>query len=101
MGRIKLIEPLVKKILEVDPVARKDDFKLIAEVYYQLNQEIVDLSFSLVMLGHKELKLPTPETITRVRRKLQAEYEHLRPQEEIEKIRLKKQAQFRRYATEK
>lgn len=100
MSKIKIIEPLVKEILEADQETRKDDFKLIAEVYYRLNQKIGELSFNLVMLGHKELKLPPVETITRARRKLQAKYEYLRPKEEVEILRTKEEAEFRRYAKE-
>ena len=101
MSKVKKIEPLVKDILEQDLEARKDDFKLIAEVYYRLNQEVGKLSFNLVMLGHKELKLPPAETITRARRKLQAEYEYLRPDEDTEMLRTKEEAEFRRYAIER
>lgn len=100
MSKIKRIEPLVKDILEEDPEARKDDFKLIAEVYYRLNQEVGRLSFNLVMLGHKELNLPSVETITRARRKLQAKYNYLRPEEKIKKLRTKEETDFRRYAKE-
>lgn len=100
MSKIKMVEPLVKEILEVDPETRKDDFKLIAEVYYRLNKEVGNLSFNVVMLGHKELKLPPTETITRARRKLQAKYEYLRADEDIERLRTKEEAEFRRYAKE-
>lgn len=100
MSKVKVVEPLVKSILEEDKETRKDDFKLIAEVYHRLNQEVGNLSFNIVMLGHKELKLPSVESITRSRRKLQAKYEYLRPDEEIEMLRVKEQAEFRRYAKE-
>lgn len=100
MSKIKVIEPLVKNILEENPEARKDDFKLIAEVYYRLNKEIGKLSFNVVMLGHKELKLPSVESITRARRKLQANYEYLRPDKKIEELRAKEKTEFRRYAKE-
>lgn len=100
MSRIKVIEPVVKDILEMNPEARKDDFVLVAEVYYRLNQEVGKLSFNLVMLGHKELKLPPVETITRARRKLQAKYEYLRADKGIEKLRNNEETEFRRYAKE-
>lgn len=100
MSKIKVIEPLVKNILEIDPEARKDDFRLIAEVYYRLNQEVGNLSFNLVMLGHKELKLPSVESITRARRKLQAKYEYLRADKKIEILRTNEEAEYRRYAKE-
>lgn len=100
MSKIKGIEPLVKDILEKVPRARKDDFVLITEVYYRLNEEVAKLSFGVVMLGHKKLNLPSTETITRSRRKLQAKYEHLRAEENIKRLRTKEEAEFRRYARE-
>lgn len=100
MSRIKMVEPLVKVILEEDKEARKDDFKLIAEVYHRINQEVGKLSFNVVMLGHKTLNLPPVETITRARRKLQNKYEHLRANETIEKLRANEEEEFRRYAKE-
>lgn len=98
MSKIKIVEPLVKDILETDPEARKDNFILIAQVYYKLNQDIGKLPFNLVMLGHKEFKLPSVESITRARRKLQSEYEYLRPDEETEILRTNEEAEYRRYA---
>ena len=100
MSKIKKIEPIVKDVLEMDPNARKDDFYLVAEVYNRLNKNISGLSFNIVMLGHKELKLPPVETITRCRRKLQAKYEYLRAEEKIEELRTNEEAEFRRYAKE-
>ena len=101
MSKVKIIEPLVRSVLEEDPEARNDDFRLIAEVYYRLNQEIGRLSFNIVMLGHKELKLPSVESITRARRKLQAEYEYLKADKETEILRTNEEEEFRRYAKEK
>ena len=98
MSKIKRVESLVKSILELDPEARNDDFKLIAEVYYYINTETGKLPFNVVMLAHKELKLPSVESITRARRKLQAEYEYLRPNEIISEIRENEEQEFRRYS---
>lgn len=100
MNKIKKIEPLVKNILEMDPDAREDDFRLVAQVYYKINNEIGQLPFNIVMLGHKDLKIPAIETITRARRKLQEKYEHLRPRKEIREIRMEQEEQIRRYAKE-
>ena len=101
MSKIKRVESLVKSILELDPEARNDDFKLIAEVYYYINTETGKLPFNVVMLAHKELKLPSVESITRARRKLQAEYEYLKADKETEILRTNEEEEFRRYAKEK
>lgn len=72
-----MIEDLVKEILIKNPKTRNDDFELIAEYYYQLCPEILNMKFSYVFLGHKELGLPSFESITRARRKVQAKYQEL------------------------
>lgn len=100
MSKIRMVEPLVKKILEIDPEARKDDFRLIAQVYYHYNDEIGKLPFNIVMLGHKELKLPSVESITRARRKVQAEYGHLRADKKTIEIRTNEEEEYRRYSKE-
>lgn len=99
MSKIQRVESLVKSILELDPEARNDDFKLIAEVYYYLNDETGKLPFNIVMLAHKELKLPSVESITRARRKLQAQYDYLKASKEIAAIRENEEEEFRRYAS--
>lgn len=98
MSKIKRVESLVKNILELDPDARNDDFKLIAEVYYYLNNETGKLPFNVVMLAHKELRLPSVESITRARRKLQAEYEYLKADKKTEEIRADEEQEYRRYS---
>lgn len=98
MSKIKRVESLVKSILELDPEARNDDFKLIAEVYYYINTETGKLPFNVVMLAHKDLKLPSLESITRARRKIQAEYDYLKASKEIVEIRENEEEEYRRYA---
>lgn len=98
MSKIKIIEPLVKSVLEKNKEARKDDFLLVAEVYYSLVPEVANCSFTAVMLAHKEFKLPSIESITRARRKLQAEYEDLRPSEEVQTARLNETKKYIDYA---
>ena len=98
MSKIKIIEPLVKSILEKYEEARKDDFFLVAEVYYSLVPEVADCSFTSVMLAHKEFKLPSFEGITRARRKLQREYEDLRASEEVQTARLNETKEYIDYA---
>lgn len=100
MSKVRIVEPIVKSILEIDTEARNDDFKLIAEVYYYLNKETGKLPFNVVMLGHKELRLPSLESITRARRKLQAEHEYLRADKKAEEIRTNEEQEYRRYSKE-
>lgn len=98
MSKVRVVEPLVKTVLEENEVARNDDFVLIAEVYYKLNPVCARLSFATVMLGHKELKLPSIASITRSRRKLQRIYEYLRPNKEVDAIRADEENEYIDYA---
>lgn len=98
MSKIKVVEPLVKSILEENVAARNDDFILITEVYYRLVPQCIKLSFGMVMLGHKELKLPSIASITRSRRKLQRNYEYLRPNNDVASARADEEKEYIDYA---
>lgn len=62
----------VAKTLEEYPRARDDDNFLIA-VLYRNYYGIVNTSFFDVMTNRRGLDLPSPESITRIRRRLQEE----------------------------
>lgn len=98
MSRLYKIEDVVKKVLTEIPETRDDDFKLIAEVYFKMNFNIMNTSFALMMLGHKEFGLPPFESITRARRKLQATYEELKASEEVQDARLNETSEYINYA---
>lgn len=98
MSKIKKVELIVKDVLEETPDTRKDDFLLVAEVYYKLRPDIIKQPFNIVMLGHKDYGLPYFESITRARRKLQAENEHLRPPKEVQEARLNETSEYINYA---
>ena len=70
--KLKMLEPIVYEILKDQPETRKDDYILIERVIDRIIPT-QDLSFKNVMTNHKELGLPSLESITRCRRKLQAE----------------------------
>lgn len=98
MAKFNKLEPIVKEVLEEDVMSREDDFTLIVDVYYKLNEEVIDYTFSQVMLAHKLLGLPSFESITRCRRKLQATYKHLQAPKRIKDIRLNETSDFIDYA---
>ncbi len=74
--RLKKLETIVKKILEEDKESRKDNFVLVANVYSTLGIPI-EKQFNYLMNNHKEYKLPSFESITRVRRKIVEIYPNL------------------------
>ena len=69
--KLRMLEPIVYEILKNQPETRKDDYLLIEQVIDRIIPT-QDLSFKNVMTNHKELGLPSLESITRCRRKLQA-----------------------------
>lgn len=71
------VEEMVYQILSSNPKTRDDDFELVAEFYYRLCPEILNMKFNYVFLGHKEFGLPSFESITRARRKIQSQNESL------------------------
>ena len=85
------LENVVYKVLLNNKKARKDDFILILEVIREYCPVLLEYKFEIVFLEHKELGLPSFESITRARRNLQKMYpilldnETKKKREELEK----------------
>lgn len=96
MARIHKIEPIVKKVLTEQPESRGDDFILILNV---LKYFVATSKYSLeqVFIYHKKIGLPSLETITRCRRKIQEQNPALRD-EAAAAIRAQEQESFKNYA---
>ena len=95
MAKINTIHNKVLKILETNPDTRGDDYVLILEVL----KEYIDpnMSITTLLLHHAELGIPSIETITRARRKLQEKYPHL-VDVGAKSIRKEEEKEFREYA---
>lgn len=91
---LQTMHELVKTILEEVPAARSSDRVLITEVYAVYCVDA--LPFREVMLGGYDL--PSFETITRCRRKVQEENEQLRAVDAIESERIHRQIDLLEYA---
>jgi hypothetical protein len=100
MKKLETIENEVKRILEKEPVARKDDmylYYIYCTKYGVLNSKaFVQLFYSKSF--RKEYGVPVFESVSRARRKLQQEYEYLRPEKEVQQARNEKEADYIRYA---
>lgn len=99
MGRVKDIELTVMKILATDEETRADDHLLFYKVYQNFETPYSD--FVTCFLNAKLFGLPPFESISRCRRKIQAEYPDLRPKEKVIEARVEKEKEFRAYAREK
>ena len=71
---MNLVEHILRKHLD----ARDDDFRLYGWAVKAMHPEIMDMPFKQVMWQHKELDIPSFETIRRTRQKLQHDNPDLR-----------------------
>lgn len=99
--KIKKTEEMVKEALEFYPSTREDDFILIGSVYEMINKDFIRYPLSTIIEHHVELGLPSIETITRARRKLQRKYPDLMGSKQIKKLRKDREIEFYQYALEK
>lgn len=73
MSTLKKIKPQIQYMLTMHPCLRDDDFLLLGMVYHTYYGIGYDDGFLYVMKNHKELGLPSFETIRRTRQKVQEE----------------------------
>lgn len=95
MAKINTIHNKVLHILKDNPATRADDYVLILEVLKEYID--TDMSIETLLLNHSVLGIPSIETITRARRKLQEEYPYL-VDEDAKRIRKKEEKEFKDYA---
>ena len=98
MAKISVIEPLVLKALKENELTRKDNFVLYVEVLRHY-AHIESLTFEDVCLNHVEMGIPSLETITRCRRKLQEKHPEL-VDLETAMVRAEEEEEHREYGRE-
>ena len=94
---IKALEPKVKAVLVRYPRTRDDDRELTLQVwqtYYGINP------WMPVCEAMRNSKLPSQESLGRIRRKLQETDETLRGSKRKESVRLKAQLDYIKYSQE-
>ena len=95
MAKIKVVEPLVMEALINNKESRKDNFVLYVEVLkHFINPK---MSLEDICLNHKILGIPSLESITRCRRKIQEENPKLKDPGAA-KIRAKEEKEYKEYA---
>lgn len=73
----------VKDILEHDEKARGDDSVLYVKICKIKNPDVLSMPFYVVMQNARKLGLPAFESVSRARRKVQSDFEELKPSESI------------------
>ena len=95
MSKVYYLEPMVEEALINKPITRADNFAL----YVEILNHFIDVKMSLqdVFLNHVALGIPSLESITRCRRKLQEKNPSLRDEKAV-KIRAKEEEEYKDYA---
>lgn len=68
----------VEKIMREHPEARDDDFKLYGWACKESDVRVMQLTFTQVLWNASKLNIPSYESVTRARRKLQEQHPELR-----------------------
>lgn len=95
MAKLYEVQELVYRALVDNPTTRSDDFILILEVLSNYCDKGITLEG--VIRNHKELGIPSFETITRARRKIQETHKEL-IDEKAKKVRKEEEKDFKEYA---
>ena len=86
---------LIYRYLQQDEQTRDSDTKLYMRICAHLNAPAIHMPFCDVIGNLKELGLPSIETVTRLRRKVQAEHPEVRASEKVTQWREVKEEQAR------
>ncbi len=97
VNKLIKMEDIVKPILEENEKAREDDFYLYSEVLWKLMPHVLHYSLAKALRNHKELELPSYESVSRVRRRIQEKHPEL-ASEKVKKKRRENQEIYKEYA---
>lgn len=98
--KLDKIENIVKNILEKDIKARSDDMYLyytLCTYYKGINEQAFYVIFNDINY-RKRCGYPAFESVSRARRKIQAENRYLKPPKEVQDARTNKEADYINYA---
>jgi hypothetical protein len=84
LTKLNQIKAIVGRVLEAHEEARKDDFVLFALVCDEMGVPS-NFDFRTMLREHKLFGLPSWESVSRARRKIQAEYRELTDAKTVEK----------------
>lgn len=100
MDNLKTVEGKVKAILQKSEDARNDDMVLYLALCNLYLEDAGNMPLAQILTNHKELGLPSFESVGRTRRKLQEKYPEFLGSVRMQKIRAKGEKAYRRYAKE-
>ena len=100
MQKLRTIEDKVRAILKKDEEARNDDMVLYLALCNACLKDAGAMPLAEIMTQHKYLGLPSFESVSRTRRKLQAQHPELAGSHPVQKMRATGEKAYRRYAKE-
>ena len=100
MDSLKTIEGKVKSVLQKNEDARNDDMVLYLALCNLYLKDAGTMPLAEIMTRHKELGLPSFESVGRTRRKLQEKYPELLGNTRVRLIRAAGEKAYRKYAKE-
>ena len=100
MRNLKTIENKVKTILKKNEEARNDDMVLYLALFNLCLKAAGAIPLAEIMTQHRSLGLPSFESVSRTRRKLQAQHPELAGSRPVQKMRATGEKAYRRYAKE-
>lgn len=89
---MKDLSVIVEQVLREHEDSRDSDFRVIGWVIRMTRPELLKMSFGSVLWNHKELDIPSFETIRRTRQKLQHDKPELRGT--VYEKRMEKQTEY-------
>ena len=98
MRNLKTIEKKVRAILEKNEDARNDDMVLYLALCNVCLKDAGAMPLAEIMTQHKYLGLPSFESVSRTRRKLQVKYPELAGSRPVQKLRATGEKAYRKYA---
>ena len=100
MDNLKTVEGKVKAVLQKNEDARNDDMVLYLALCNLYLKNAGTMPLAEIMTRHKELGLPSFESISRTRRRLQEKHPELLGSLRMQKLRARGEKAYRRYAKE-
>jgi hypothetical protein len=97
MEELKKISKIVLKILQEDELARKDDMHLFLRVHETLIPNVCNYNTKVVLDLIRKKKLPSWESMSRARRKVQEKHPELRD-EIVSNFRYAEEEKYKEFA---
>lgn len=98
--KMEKIKSIVEISMLTDEKTRDDDFVLYASVCKHINPLFISMDMGTVLNNHERLGVPSFESVSRARRKVQEENPSLRPSRNASDARYRRWKEVKEWATQ-